>query len=58
MDVRDVKRALRTWTDAWEIASVDREFLQKMQDLRGVFKVKGMTDAVIELVNRAHQAWC
>ena len=58
MDVRDVKRAIRPWTDAWEIASFDRDFLKKMQDLRGVFKVKGMTDAVIELVNRAHQAWC
>lgn len=58
MDVRDVTRAIRTWTDAWEIASFDRAFLTKMQDLRRAFKAKGMTDAVVELVNRAHASWC
>jgi len=45
------------WADAWELVKHDPECWHKMEDLRRFFRIEGMTDAVVELITRAHREW-
>jgi hypothetical protein len=56
------------WTGRWcsdtrflkddiEIALLDPDCRKKMNDLRTFFGLTDMSDAVIELINRAHREW-
>jgi len=48
---------LKHEVDAWKLALLDPDSLEKMRELRAHLKVKGMADAVVALIKRAHREW-